>query len=76
MIASPSNVHDHFRQPAVAVWLDLQAVVGDRLDLVAQGVPLGSSGSPQLRRQAASAIVHLELARQQMLARRSGTAAR
>ena len=45
-----SDVHDHFRQPAVGVRLDAQAVVGDRLHFVASSCRSRSSGSPQALR--------------------------
>src|SRR5260370_2823486 len=48
-----SNVDNHLGQPAVRRLLHAQAVVGDRLDLVLQGVPRrvqgltpGGSGQP------------------------------
>src|SRR5262249_23640015 len=63
-----SDVNDEFRQPAVAVALDLQAVISDRLDLVAKQVAVPIElFAPRCARQPGLAAICFEATEQEML---------
>src|SRR5207244_2916692 len=63
-----SNVHDHLREPAVRNLLDAQPVIGDRLHLMTQRMPLGVIGfAPGGRLQPVVADPDLETAEQSPL---------